>query len=371
MHGNIFAPDYDAENPKKKKKLTKGEYLKECLKLIVVFLHPLSLLDCPAFRALTGIHSDTFGLILNAHNIPKFISKCAEEIRNLIRREVDRKMVSIKLDIATKHHRSVLAINIQFYCKIRKRIVIRTIGSVELRKRHTASYLEQEVKKVLDRYSIDKLNLYTYTSDNGRNVISLGKILKSQQHFSKLSEQIMLVREKLLNQMFESDSEDEESDNEETDEIDQLLSNELSVMSILSCAAHTLQLAVMDTIKILQSNPALSRLRSVVKNLKLDKFKEKLNGVALPRIDCITRWNSLYTMLDSLKNFKEDYKKLIPRVPKEDLALISVSQEDWDFVDLFLEAFKPTYICTQRLQHEQLSLGKLIVVIHRLVSNIF
>jgi len=60
------------------------------------------------------------------------------------------------------------------------------------------------------------------------------------------------------------------------------------------CVAHTLQLAVLDSLKDFAINNLLNKVRALVRKLHSQTFqyiikKEKLK---IPILDCLTRWNS-------------------------------------------------------------------------------
>lgn len=89
------------------------------------------------------------------------------------------KLLSVKVDIATRNGVSFLGVNIQFIKN--NKIKIRTLGVIELKEKHSASYLEQEFKSIFELYMIPVENLYTFTSDNGTNMLKLSKLLKDLQ----------------------------------------------------------------------------------------------------------------------------------------------------------------------------------------------
>ena len=110
--------------------LTQGEYIKNCIYLAVFNLVTFALFNAEGFRNLTQIHAINSKIVVNAQNIGSFISSAASQIRKRITSEVQKKMFSVKLDVATRHSRSVLGVNIQFYCENRKKLIIRTLGCI-------------------------------------------------------------------------------------------------------------------------------------------------------------------------------------------------------------------------------------------------
>lgn len=237
-------------DPKKPKTMQRGEYIHKCVMLVSIHMHPLSLLSCQPFRDLTYIHASNANMVINSTNITGYLQKTAQTIRDLIKDEVRHKMISLKLDIATRQHRSMLALNIQYYSATHQKIVIRTLGFVELKNRHTAIYLETVINEIFETYNIDKRNIYSYTPDNGANMISLAALLKSKQQSLLLSDELVQQREEALAE-WEEDDEFTEIFND-TSEVENLVTgsvtNPLATMTLVRCFAHILQLAVHDAL---------------------------------------------------------------------------------------------------------------------------
>jgi hypothetical protein len=177
---------YHSVNPSENKiketgVLSKAEYIKHCVILAVFNMAAFLLFNRPPFRALTMIHTLKNGLVINNRNIGDFITKTASSVRKMIMEEVKGRIVSIKLDLASRHHRSMLGINIQYYSRVSKTIIIRTLACLEILERHTEIHLKTVVLQILTDYGIDPLNVYCYTSDNGANMICLGNMLINMQ----------------------------------------------------------------------------------------------------------------------------------------------------------------------------------------------
>lgn len=55
---------------------------------------------------------------------------------------------------------------------------------VELKQRHTAEHLEQEVLNILTSYKIDVSQIYSCTTDNGSNILATNKRFFKQQEIA-------------------------------------------------------------------------------------------------------------------------------------------------------------------------------------------
>lgn len=113
---------------KKRKLMTRGNFIQSCVELIVKNMIPYRLFREDHFRLLINIHEVKYKITMNPFNIKKFVERTFECLKKLITSETKGRMVGIKADVATRMSRSVLGINIQYYSLWEKQIVVRTLG---------------------------------------------------------------------------------------------------------------------------------------------------------------------------------------------------------------------------------------------------
>lgn len=118
-----------------------------------------------------------------------------------------------------------------------------------------------------------------------------------------------------------------------------------SVLSVVRCAVHTLQLAAHDVYKTVHTELAECReaVRCLRKLIRTGLFQDEIK---MPTLDSITRWNSTYDMLTSmldLKDFANDHQTE-PNI-------------NWNFIQNFVGGFKPVAECTKSLQTENYIIG--------------
>lgn len=101
---------------------------------------------------------------------------------------------------------------------------MRTLAVKELFSYHTSRNLKIVVNEILSKYNIFCDRICTFTSANGRNMVKLGELLRENE-VKEIEETI-------------DDTHREEADN---------IVN-FSATTLVRCCAHTLQLAVLDTI---------------------------------------------------------------------------------------------------------------------------
>ncbi|XP_060868553.1 uncharacterized protein LOC132943531 isoform X2 [Metopolophium dirhodum] len=91
-------------------------------------------------------------------------------------------------------------------------------------------------------------------------------------------------------------------------EMETLHLGDSTIFTGMRCVAHTLQLAVFDTLKDSNITNILTKVRALVRKLRNQTyiFILKKEGLKMPILDCNTRWHSTFDMLDrtiSLKSF--------------------------------------------------------------------
>lgn len=87
----------------------------------------------------------------------------------------------------------------------------------------------------------------------------------------------------------------------------------------IRCGVHTLQLAILDALKIHEKSLAI--IRKVVKELRSTTNIQILKNAKLktPLLDCPNRWSSTFKMLETLVDYKSQYinvMKDIPNIPQ-------------------------------------------------------
>lgn len=123
----------------------------------------------------------------------------------------------------------------------------------------------------------------------------------------------------------------------------------------MRCVSHTLQLAVIDSLKENSVTTVLNKV-TLVQKMRNQTYmylikKEKLNILIL---DCLTRWHSTYDMLERLKHLKEFILNMSANDSK--FKKFCFSSMEWTHVESVYDALRPAKICTKNLQSEQLTL---------------
>nr|XP_012151014.1 PREDICTED: uncharacterized protein LOC105663859 [Megachile rotundata] len=214
-----------------------------------------------ALRTQHGINTS-----INRHNIRDFVHYEAVQLKEKVKNEIEGRMLCLKLDSATRLDRSLLGINIQF-CK-NGRICLQNLAVKELFLRQIAENLKSEVFTVLSDFRINSEQVYSITTDNGRNMVRSVALLGEDVSVGDCEES----KEEDIEDILESNDANEETVDHTllalAEEWPQIIDNVPEIepsAGIISqrCAAHTLQLAVWDALGKFQE--PIHKMRNVKK----------------------------------------------------------------------------------------------------------
>lgn len=323
-------------------KLQRLKFVHSCVELVTVNSHPLSLLSQSGFRSAVGSVLRKFqlaGCSLNlsdhhVYEIKEKIRETAGKIKEQIKSEVSGKLISVMVDTAKRNDRAIFGISLQY--KYNGILKIATIGMCELKESQTAEYLADVLVVVLAKYGISLAQILSITTDNGANMLKMVKDIEclllntvdnptdSDRNSTQLTNEWSAdelnecnIDEEIENELKQRQLEDENvldillDECEIYDELfDKLVSGirnktsneKLPVISI-KCAAHTLQLAVKDSLKLIakKDRNLIELCREVAKFLRLGSTKNEMRRLGLtsilPALDVSTRWSSTFMMV--------------------------------------------------------------------------
>lgn len=160
--------------------LSKFEFLKACIGLVTVKSLPFKMFDDKKyFKKIVGPVESTYDLNLNSKNIHNHLDSFSTRIKQHIQEKLKNKMLSIKIDIGTRMDKHILGIDAQVISN--GKIEILTLSMIQIKKRHTAQNLKEEVLSCLFEYNVQINQIYSCTTDNASNVIKMSQLLKDSQ----------------------------------------------------------------------------------------------------------------------------------------------------------------------------------------------
>ncbi|XP_034490365.1 uncharacterized protein LOC117794011 [Drosophila innubila] len=189
---------------------------------------------------------------ITSRNIMSFVSVREQAIKDGIRALVNGKLLSLKIDVATRMDKAILGINQQIiHTNVNKsEIVVKTLGMIQLTYSHTGVYIRDKILEILDDYGITLDQIFSVTSDNGRNMVKAIEIFNDDTEESLLKD----------------DTESEKF----MDKLDDL---NLANIHLVRCAAHTLQLCVYDVNKLDEISEKISICRKLCKTLRTETYR--------------------------------------------------------------------------------------------------
>ncbi|XP_017062432.2 uncharacterized protein LOC108102221 [Drosophila ficusphila] len=302
--------------------LGKNEVKDACIDLVTLEKLPLAIFDSECFKTLTSqIFSALDMPAVSSRNIMGMVEEKFNDIKNSIMASLKDKMLSLKMDTATRCNRGILCVNVQYIHDTG--IAIRTLGLIELNMSHTSRNICSEIESLLSQFAIQKQQIYTITTDNGRNMVKAVELL--------------------------NDTETADIDEDDEDEEELMLNTSIGSITSVRCAAHTLQLAVKDFLEDLEAADFICKARKLVKLLRTPTYRHLITEAALPQpvVDVATRWSSTYNMLSKLLGFET----FCERHCKHSMKL---TPTEWLDLKQLVEALEPAYLATLQFQSSQL-----------------
>lgn len=226
-------------------------------------------------------------------------------------------MFAVQFDIASRLWRSLLGISVQLVDPATLKPETITIGLSPLEDSHTATYIQIKIKECLQSYGLCESQVYSYTTDKGKNV------LKATRDLLKDTMELIVC-----------DNDDVEEEYETNDQTPPAADE-----AQIRCAAHTVQLAVHDFLR-----PYENKLHNIQEAVREMRVTLKKNGHRLPALSNITRWSSTYRMLKRVLDAK-------PHVVA-DYPLL-----EWDLIQELVDALKAVAELTTRMQAEKYLMG--------------
>lgn len=309
--------------------VTPSQVWNAILQLIIFSALPLCIVQTQGFRFLlkpfiTAFQSAGINFAVNRHTVRKQITDRANKIKEIITEEVKGKMVCLLLDIASRFNRSIFGINITFYANGKNHI--RTIGMTTLKVSQTGQNLFDIVKKTLSDFQIELIQVFAVTTDNGKNLIKMTKIMANELE-NEAAESVNgresdeddydddddgddeeCVNESLFvnNQQSDEYFDPEEFDDEYFGDLLAHLRTEFTdtwyngLLTGINCAAHCLNLVVKDALEMTtEFKDLIDKSRTLVKKLRTPSVRGALRekSMKMAILDVKTRWSSLYDMV--------------------------------------------------------------------------
>jgi len=323
--------------------ITAEHVMNACVELVTINGRPFSFLEDSGFRKILYpiIKELNPRLCISIDNVKAKVSKNAKEARECLKNDLKGRLLLLKIDAVTCIDRSILGINVQ-YVKDSK-IIIRTLAMKEMKEKHTSEYISSIILDVLKSYDLTVDMIYSITTDNAANMLKTVALLLNYQSYTEEQEM--------------SDIDDYKDDSLQNDYFpDVVLANNHSnsIRKGIRCVAHTLQLAVADSIKEENISIAIAMGRSISKKLRTPIVRNIAKKLIQKKsiIDCPTRWHSTHDMLERLLELKPFCVDMSSSIPE-----LQMSSDYWLKIEMIVSVLKPAKITTKLFQSENMTAG--------------
>lgn len=302
---------------------------------------PLSVFENSGISKLMSPILSKLGISLNQRATRLLVLEAYDKKIQELKNEFLDRMVCVKTDLCSRRGRHFLGVNFQTVINGNLRVV--TAAVKEMTERATGAEIRDTLVTCLKKLGIREQQIYTLTTDNGANVVKAGKLMVE-----------------------DAQTEDDASDTETDPPPSCRLSEELNSVTVpaaqsvtpIRCAVHTLQLCVHDVITKKENiKKLLTNVRKVVNKTHTQNIRLMFRhgGVALPKLDCETRWGSTYDMLQSVV----DSKSFLLQIALANESLL-LGDEEWAAINNLLFSLKPLHNTTIALQLRNLTAGEFL-----------
>lgn len=264
----------------------------------------------------------------------------AKSIKEQLRVDLQKRLITILFDIGSRAGRSFLGVGAQYMDKFVVKIV--HLGIVVMHEKKTAVNLYQRIKAILDDFGISMDQIYNITTDNGANVIRASDdMLKAvalqvaesleetdyencqnaeqddMDHGSSSPPQGDQNDFGTRGEAAQYDDETDEDDEESDDDIENVLITMMesgpyegsAALTPTRCAAHTIQLAVHDALAYWSTE--VVEIRAGYVSMRNKIFMSQIDA-SLPPTSNATRWSSSYWMVKGMMNVRSpDFEELM------------------------------------------------------------
>ncbi|XP_058450109.1 uncharacterized protein LOC131429781 [Malaya genurostris] len=358
------------------------------IEMVVINLVPLSFFDSPAFSTTSGLLASHLGIDSDSMSIANAISEVADVLRGLIAAELKHNMYSIKFDAIAHGGRKLLGMNVHYLKN--GEFIVRTLSMEDVTVPQTMDVLKSRVEAVLATFQIDLCNVYSWITDNGKNMVKcdsqkvdmvrvkteesvgdgLGNLSyvtvveanpNSTDDATDLSSKHQPADDDI--DIFENNTDESWEktileDDTITDELLQNLENlflpdEEKYSTTIKCGMQTLFFVVKDSLNSV-TNETLNAIRMVVRATRQPEYRKlfELANIPLPKSDTVTRWGSLWSMVESVFKYRIFYEDMGAKIPE-----LYLSSSQWSFMEEFIAAYEPIFKAAETLQTENCTMG--------------
>ena len=140
------------------------------------------------------------------------------------------------------------------------------------------------------------------------------------------------------------------------------------------CCIHRLMRAIIQAMKVAGNQQVLEKATKLVKKIRKspiakDALREACRGAKVsfkvPTLPVVTRWNSLYSCIASLRELQQGLRYLEVNTPKRELKEVwngmLLNSDDWDFLESYESVLKTPFEITKAWETDHRSSSHLVI----------
>ncbi|CAK9294251.1 unnamed protein product [Gordionus sp. m RMFG-2023] len=222
------------------------------VELVTINGRPFNIIEDSGLKIIIDPISKAIGTSINRFKIKDLVVDESKKIQAKIIKGTKNKLISLKKDSAQRLGRNILGINIQYIKG--NNIILSNLAMKEIKESSTSENIKRMIIETLNKFHIPLRNVYTITTDNGANLVK----------------SIKLLNECSLDEMDDIDINNDDNNFEDISEFDipEIIKDFSTKIYCIRCAAHTLQLAINDSLKNNIFKTIIDKARDVAKYLR-------------------------------------------------------------------------------------------------------
>lgn len=160
------------------------KFIQNITEIVAINGRPFSYLNDSGFQKLVEddlneLKEADCGISLDDKSeIKAYMASLAGKIKEKIKSEARGRAVSLMVDIAKKNNRSFLGLSVQYF--VNGMCCVRCLGTLELKKAHTARYIKEIMMNCLLLFDISLDQIVSITTDNGANMLAMVDLFNNE-----------------------------------------------------------------------------------------------------------------------------------------------------------------------------------------------
>ena len=359
-----------------------NDTVRDFIKSILMRNLPITVADDMGKNEMIRKALQAFGVRWNRQKAKEFILKAAEQIYEIIAKDIENVYPSLMFDSASRFNTNVFSASIR-YTKDGK-LHDRTLGMLTQHGRQLGVVLADQLITLIAKVGKGADDIYSTCSDQGKNMIKASDAIREMQNqmivcneFVEEAQQFVFEDFDLLDRVnFEEElvENSEDTDDgierlshtqEQERKINVLENNIGAICTKMFCGAHVCQLAAKDVTKPFEAT--LAEIRKFIRNTQAPKYDAIFADLKRPRKDIAPRLSSTYIMVSDMFEKLAIYEQVGTNRNNRELRL---NDETWKFIEEYARTFEPIFYAMKDFQRSDFTMSDFFLRWMRMMMNL-